>query len=336
MTNQLGGWSVSWQGVFGAGHVCCMGPAEPDPAGHHGAEGHPGGGPERRLRAGPGRRAGAGRHARARTSSRWARRPTPRGWVTTRRRAAGRPAGAGQRAGGDRQAGDRRRDRRPSGRARAGRERRRRADGLPGQHRGRPGGRRRASSARSTRAASCRSAGRRTRRRSAATSTATAPSPLGDQPKFFDQLPGTGSGPGHAYNPLYPFGFGLSYTTFQRSDLSVTPTVSRHGSATARFTVTNTGTEDGTDIVPLYVSQPVSGVVTPPQRLVGFTRVTLEGRCSRRSCRSRSRSPRSAETQGDINASGPPTVEPGAYVAQLDKNTTTPYDVEVSAPFTVS
>ena len=43
-----------------------------------------------------------------------------------------------------------------------------------------------------------------------------------------------------------------------------------------------------------------------------------------------------AETQGDINASGPPTVQPGDYVAQLDKNTTTPYDVEVSAPFTVS
>ncbi|MGH8917462.1 MAG: glycoside hydrolase family 3 protein, partial [Actinomycetes bacterium] len=34
----------------------------------------------------------------------------------------------------------------------------------------------------------------------------TAPSPLGDQPKFFDQLPSTGSGPGHAYNPQYPFG----------------------------------------------------------------------------------------------------------------------------------
>src|SRR6185437_12196633 len=40
-----------------------------------------------------------------------------------------------------------------------------------------------------------------------------APSPLGEQPKFFDQLPGTGSGPGHSYNPLYPFGYGLSYTT---------------------------------------------------------------------------------------------------------------------------
>ena len=38
MTNQLGGWSVSWQGVFGAGHVCCMGPPESDPAGHHRAD----------------------------------------------------------------------------------------------------------------------------------------------------------------------------------------------------------------------------------------------------------------------------------------------------------
>jgi beta-glucosidase len=42
-----------------------------------------------------------------------------------------------------------------------------------------------------------------------------------------------------------------------------------------------------------------------------------------------------AETQGDINASGPPKVEPGGYVVQLNKNTTTPYDVAVSAPFTI-
>ena len=39
-----------------------------------------------------------------------------------------------------------------------------------------------------------------------------APSPLGDEPKFFDQLPGTNSGQGSGYNPLYAFGFGLSYT----------------------------------------------------------------------------------------------------------------------------
>jgi beta-glucosidase len=161
-----------------------------------------------------------------------------------------------------------------------------------------------------------------------------APSPLGDQPKFFDQLPGTGSGQGHAYNPLYPFGFGLSYTTFTTTDLSVTASVSKKGTATATFTVTNTGSRAGTDIVPVYVAQPLSSVVVPPQRLVGFTRVTLDPGQSKVV---KVGFPVStlAETQGDINASGPPTVEPGSYVVQLDKNTTTPYDVAASAPFTI-
>ena len=46
-----------------------------------------------------------------------------------------------------------------------------------------------------------------------------------------------------------------------------------------------------------------------------------------------------AETQGDINASGPPMVEPGGYVVQLPKDTIgtrNPYDAEASAPFTIS
>jgi beta-glucosidase len=161
-----------------------------------------------------------------------------------------------------------------------------------------------------------------------------APSPLGDQPKFFDQLPGTGFGQGHDYNPLYPFGFGLSYTSFATSDLSVTPNVSSHGTATATFTVSNTGSRSGTDIVPVYVAQPVSSVVVPPQRLVGFTRVTLDAGQAK-TVHVDFPVSTLGETQGDINASGPPKVEPGAYVVQLNKNDTTPHDVAASAPFTI-
>ena len=166
----------------------------------------------------------------------------------------------------------------------------------------------------------------------------SAPSPLGDQPKFFDQLPGTGSGQGHAYNPLYPFGFGLSYTTFTKSNLSVTPNVSTSGTVNATFTVSNTGTRSGTEIVPVYVAQPVSSVVVPPQRLVGFTRVTLDAGQSTTVTVSFPVS-KLGETQGDIDASGPPSVEPGSYIVQLPKDSIgsrNPYDAEVSAPFTIS
>jgi beta-glucosidase len=163
----------------------------------------------------------------------------------------------------------------------------------------------------------------------------SAPSPLGDEPKFFDQLAGTGSGPGDAYNPLYPFGYGLSYTTFQDSALTITPTVKHNGSATATFTVTNTGTRAGTDIVPVYVAQPVSAVLVPPQRLVGFTRVTLNPGESKTVHVTFATSTLGV-SQGDINSAAPPSVEAGNYIVQLDKDDTTPYDVEVSAPFTIN
>jgi len=163
----------------------------------------------------------------------------------------------------------------------------------------------------------------------------SAPSPIGDQPKVFDQLPGTGGGAGHAYNPLYPFGFGLSYTTYSTTGLSVTPDVSRHGTVTATFTVTNTGSRSGTDIVPVYVAQPVSsGFAVPAQRLVGFTRVTLDAGQSKQVTVTFPVSTL-AKSQGDINAAGAPTVQPGSYIVQLDKDTTTPYDVAASAPLTI-
>jgi len=144
----------------------------------------------------------------------------------------------------------------------------------------------------------------------------TCPSPLGDQPKVFDQLPGTNSGQGSGYNPRWPFGFGLSYTTFATSGLSVTGSVSRHGAATATFTVANTGSRAGATVVPVYVSQPVSTLVVPPQRLVGWARVTLDPGQSR-TVEVTFPASELAVTTGDIDASGPRAVERGSYQVQV-------------------
>ena len=162
-----------------------------------------------------------------------------------------------------------------------------------------------------------------------------APSPLGDQPRFFDQLPGTGSGPGHAYNPLYPFGFGLTYTTFEHSDLSVSTTVSAYGWGSVRFTVKNTGSVDGTDIVPVYVKttgERQGDAAAAPGRV---RRVTVKAGQSR-TVNLRFKASALGETVWDIDASASSTVRSGKYLLQLNKNTTTPYDVELSAEFRVS
>jgi beta-glucosidase len=143
-----------------------------------------------------------------------------------------------------------------------------------------------------------------------------APSPLGDQPKVFDQLPYTGSGQGSGYNPLYPFAYGLSYTTFGVTGLSATSSVSRTGSVTASFTVANTGSRAGTDVVPVYVHQPVSLVLVPDQRLVGFTRVTLSPKQSK-TVRVTFPVSALAVTPGDISGMSSPQVELGSYEVQI-------------------
>jgi beta-glucosidase len=76
--------------------------------------------------------------------------------------------------------------------------------------------------------------------------------------------------------PLFPFGFGLSYTTFSVSNLRLSSSsMSRHGSVTATVTVKNTGGRTGDDVVQLYIHDPVASISQPVRRLRGFQRVTL-------------------------------------------------------------
>ena len=69
--------------------------------------------------------------------------------------------------------------------------------------------------------------------------------------------------------PLYPFGFGLSYTTFEYSDLTIE-------GLDATFKVTNTGKCKGDEVVQLYLNQGLSSVVQPERQLKAFKRITLE------------------------------------------------------------
>jgi beta-glucosidase len=72
--------------------------------------------------------------------------------------------------------------------------------------------------------------------------------------------------------PLFPFGYGLSYTTFGFSNLQVGAV--SNGQATVTATVTNTGTRAGTEVAQLYVADPAAAG-EPPHQLKGFQRVTL-------------------------------------------------------------
>jgi beta-glucosidase len=315
MTNQLGGWSVSWQGVFGAGHVCCMGPAGQIPPGTTVLKGLQAQdpnvtfAPDQATAVSDAASADAVVVAVGEKAYAEGLGDNPQPQLAPDQKAlisaleatgkpvivvviAGRPLGLGpaETADGVLMA--------YQGSTEAGTAV---ADAIFGKidpsgklpvtwpsDAAAPGG----------------------------DFNGGAPSPLGDEPKVFDQLDNTGFGQGHGYNPLYPFGFGLSYTTFKVSGLSATSSVSSDGTVTATFTVANTGSRAGTDIVPVYVHQPVSAVLVPEQRLAGFTRVTLD---PGQSATVQVSFPVSvlAVTPGDIDGTSSPEVELGSYQVQI-------------------
>ncbi len=77
--------------------------------------------------------------------------------------------------------------------------------------------------------------------------------------------------------PLYPFGFGLSYTTFFYSDVALDKTsMTDKGELTATVTVTNTGKRDGAEVVQLYIRDLVGSVTRPVKELKGFEKIFLK------------------------------------------------------------
>jgi beta-glucosidase len=106
----------------------------------------------------------------------------------------------------------------------------------------------------------------------------TFPRSVGQLPYYYDHKPTSR----HVYvdqdtSALFPFGHGLSYTSFQYSDLTITPArIPLNGSVNVSVTIKNTGKVDGTEVVQLYIRDVIASVTTPVKSLKGFNRISLK------------------------------------------------------------
>jgi beta-glucosidase len=106
----------------------------------------------------------------------------------------------------------------------------------------------------------------------------TFPHSVGDLPDFYNHKPSANRT--YAFStrkPLFPFGYGLSYTTFRFDNLRVEPAqIQSGGTAKVRVDVTNTGAREGDEVPQLYIHQKVASVTVPVMQLRGFQRVKLK------------------------------------------------------------
>lgn len=109
------------------------------------------------------------------------------------------------------------------------------------------------------------------------------PRHVGQVPVFYNHKPSGGRSHWQGSyveigtDPLYPFGFGLSYTQFEYSDLRITPhSVTAEDVVQVSLNVTNTGDRAGEEVVQLYIGDPIATVTRPVRALKGFTRLMLQ------------------------------------------------------------
>jgi beta-glucosidase len=156
--------------------------------------------------------------------------------------------------------------------------------------------------------------------------TITFPRSVGQIPDFYNYDPSST----HKYvdddgKPLFPFGFGLSYTSFRYEDLSIeSPAPGTGSDVVVKVKVTNTGDREGDEVAQLYVRQNVSSVETPARALKGFSRIHLKP------SESMTVIFRVPQDQLAIwNADGKWTVEPGTYTVWAGGSS----EASLSAPF---
>jgi beta-glucosidase len=106
----------------------------------------------------------------------------------------------------------------------------------------------------------------------------TFPQQVGQLPAYYNHKPSAT----HPYllsvnKPLFPFGWGLSYTTFRYENLRLEPRqIGPEGQTTVRVEVTNAGQVAGGEVVQMYIRDQVSSITRPVKELKGFQRITLE------------------------------------------------------------
>ncbi len=160
--------------------------------------------------------------------------------------------------------------------------------------------------------------------------TVTMPQALGQVPLYYNHL-NTGRPVEKGFNkyrkyasnylevrnePLYPFGYGLTYTTFSYSDLQLSQnTMHADGSVEASIVVKNTGQREGDEVVQLYIHQQASSIARPVKELRGFQRIHLKAGEQRRVtfCIDR-------EHLQYLNSLGEPVLESGRFDVMIGGN----------------
>ena len=101
---------------------------------------------------------------------------------------------------------------------------------------------------------------------------------IGQNPMYYSIKP-SGRGYGYVENdgkPLFPFGYGLSYTTFEYSDFQMAETLEKDDTLRVCLTVKNNGNVAGDEVVQIYMHDEIASVARPIQELVAFKRVALK------------------------------------------------------------